>query len=124
MGRPTKYTPEMCEAVARTVTDGATWEAIARECGVAVPTVQLWAQKHDAFSCAVKAAKDAVDRSVEVAMLEAARGRRKIDTVAAIFWLCNRRPDRWRHVQRVEHTGADGGAVTITELARAAAKDK
>ena len=122
MARPTKYRREMCEAVARSVPGGATWPAIAQECGVSVATCKTWADKHPDFLAAVKAAKAAVDDSVELAMLEAARGRKKIDTTAALFWLCNRRPDRWRHVQRVEHTGEGGGAITIAELVRGASE--
>lgn len=124
VGRPTKYRPEMCDAVARSVENGATWEAIAVECGVAVSQVRIWAEKYPEFQAAVKEAKDAVDRSVEVSLMQAARGRKRIDTTAAIFWLCNRRPDRWRHVQRIEHTGEGGGPVTIAELARLADEDK
>ena len=122
MGRPTKYNREMCAAVARSVPGGATWPAIAQECGVDRATVIVWDAKHPEFHDAVKAAKDAVDETVELAMLDAARGRRRIDTTAALFWLCNRRPDRWRHVQRVEHSGPEGGAITITDLVRAAAR--
>jgi transposase-like protein len=122
MGRPTKYRREMCEAVARSVPGGATWPAIAQECGVDRATVIAWDAKHPEFHDAVKAAKAAVDDSVELAMLEAARGRKKIDTTAALFWLCNRRPDRWRHVQRGEHTGEGGGAITIAELVRGASE--
>jgi hypothetical protein len=33
------------------------------------------------------------------------------DTNAASLWLRNRQKDKWR--DRVEHTGADGGPVTI-----------
>lgn len=33
------------------------------------------------------------------------------DTTAAIFWLKNRQPERWRDVKGVELTGKDGGPV-------------
>lgn len=33
------------------------------------------------------------------------------DTTACIFWLKNRDPQQWR--DRVEHTGADGGALIV-----------
>jgi len=123
-GRPTKYKrEEMCAAVARSVHSGATWEAIAQECGAGVRTVITWAEKHPEFRQAVKEAKDAVDRTVEVSLLAAARGQKRIDTTAAIFWLCNRQPDRWRHVQRIEHTGEGGGPVTIADLVRDAKAD-
>ena len=31
--------------------------------------------------------------------------------VEMIFFLCNRQPGRWKHVQRVEHTGAAGAPI-------------
>lgn len=30
------------------------------------------------------------------------------NVTAQIFWLCNRRPDRWKNVNRVEHSGEIG----------------
>ena len=35
------------------------------------------------------------------------------DTTAAIFWLKNRQPKKWRDKQEVEHTGPNGGALKI-----------
>jgi len=35
------------------------------------------------------------------------------DVTAQIFWLKNRRPDRWRDVQRVEHRGNVESSITI-----------
>ena len=40
------------------------------------------------------------------------------DTNAAKFWLLNRRPDRWRDKQEVEHSGS----LTLGELVEAARK--
>ena len=53
------------------------------------------------------------------------------DVAANALVLCNRRPpgydpdDKaagWRHVQRIEHTGEGGGAITIAELVRGASE--
>jgi len=38
------------------------------------------------------------------------------DVTAQIFWLCNRGRGRWRHVQRIEHTGPDGGPIDYRDL--------
>ncbi len=35
------------------------------------------------------------------------------DTTAAIFWLKNRRPERWRQFAALEHTGKDGAPFVI-----------
>lgn len=122
MARPTKYTAEMCERVKSpaVMAAGATLSSIAQACDVSIPTVQLWMERHEQFSAAVKEARDIVDDSAESSMMRSIRAG---NVTAQIFWLCNRRPDRWRHVQRVEHTGEGGGAITIAELVRRAAED-
>lgn len=35
--------------------------------------------------------------------------------VAGIFWLCNRDPENWKHVQNVQHTGGDKNKPIILE---------
>ena len=45
----------------------------------------------------------------------------KASAAEVCFYLCNRAPERWKHVQRVEHTGRDGKpiqteAVDLTKL--------
>jgi transposase-like protein len=35
------------------------------------------------------------------------------DVTAQIFWLKNRRPDKWRDKQQMEHSGGDGGAINV-----------
>jgi len=140
-GRPTKYDAEKHIAAvlseACVSEGGATWTAIAKACEVNRDTVKEWAKIHEGFSAAVKMAKALVDDSVEIAFKSNATGgavksvTRDLygretttyyppDTTAGIFWLCNRRrpgydPDDvtagWQHVQRVEHTGANGGPI-------------
>jgi len=130
------------------LTSGATWTDIARVCEASIPTVRLWASNNPGFLAAVKLAKATVDDTVEVAFKHNATGGavksitrdqygREIttfyppDTTAGIFWLCNRRrpgydPDDksagWQHVQRVEHTGENGGAITFAQLMKDAEK--
>lgn len=132
IGRPTKYDAEKHIAAVLSpecLSDGATWTAIARACEVSVSTVRDWTEQHEGFSAAVKTAKDMTDDEVEVAFKHNAAGGavKSIaldgtvtlyppDTTAGIFWLCNRRPDRWRHVQRVEHTGAGGGPLAVSVI--------
>lgn len=40
------------------------------------------------------------------------------DTTAQIFWLKNRRPDRWRDKQDIEHSGQIGGVTIINDIPR------
>src|ERR1700733_2891365 len=52
-----------------------------------------------------EAGKDASDDRVERSLYQLAIGwnGQPPNTTAAIFWLKNRRPDRWRDVQQLDH---------------------
>ncbi|MEN6431066.1 MAG: hypothetical protein ABFC80_09550 [Coriobacteriales bacterium] len=139
-GRPSKYDHERhVPAVLALMGTPARWPDIAAACGVTIPTVKSWADGHEEFLAAVNTVKTAYDDAVEDAFHSSAIGGAlksrttnrdgdvvetyyPPDTTAGIFWLCNRRPERWRHVQRVEHSGPDGEALSITALIRQAEK--
>ena len=99
--------------------------------GVAYSTFRAWVDKFPALSASLKKGKAPVDIEVENALLKRARGYdyeetitevedlgngkqkkhiRKVmkhcppDTTAQIFWLKNRRPDRWRDKQDIAGT--------------------
>lgn len=113
------------EAYAR---DGLTDEQIAHNMGINPATLYEWKKKYHEISEALKKGKEVVDIQVENALLKRALGYsyeevkiesgddgKKItktikevipDTTAQIFWLKNRRPDRWRDKQAIEHSGA------------------
>ena len=59
-------------------------------------------KKYPEFRCALKAGKEASDDRVERSLYQLAIGwnGQPPNTTAAIFWLKNRRPDRWRDVQQ------------------------
>jgi hypothetical protein len=128
-GRPTKFEARYCkqayEACARL---GAIDDDLAALFGVSVRTIAGWKLKHDEFLQATKKGKDEYDSDVvERALRDRALGfdyeeevmtrggperitkRFTGDTTAAIFWLKNRQPDRWRdkHVRETE------GGVTV-----------
>lgn len=111
-------TPEgllLLEAWAR---DGLTDEQIAHNMGIAAGTLYDWKNKYPEISEALKKGKEIVDIIVENALLKRALGYqytevteedgdlgRKVkkvtkymppDVTAQIFWLKNRRPDKWR----------------------------
>jgi hypothetical protein len=114
--------------------DGLIDEQIAKNLGVAYSTFKVYKSKYPAFSDALKKGKEVVDMEVENALLKRALGYRyeevthekgydpvtgkntlvitKVvtkevhpETAAAIFWLKNRRPDKWRDKQEIEHNG-------------------
>lgn len=73
--------------------DGLTDEQIAKNIGISESTLYDWKKKYPDFSKALKRGKDVVDFEVENALLKSAM---EGNTTAQIFWLKNRRPDKWR----------------------------
>lgn len=73
--------------------DGLTDEQIAHNMGVAYSTFRVWKDKFPAISAALKTSKEIVDYEVENALLQAAKDG---NTTAQIFWLKNRKPEKWR----------------------------
>lgn len=124
----------LVEAWAR---DGTIDEDIAKKLGVAYSTFRVYIDKYPALSAALKRGKEVADVEVENALFKRALGYRydevtheldddgymvetkrvtkevQPDVTAQIFWLKNRRPDKWRDKQVTEHTGADGGPLQV-----------
>lgn len=73
--------------------DGLIDEQIAHNMGIATGTLYEWKKKFPEISDALKTGKEVVDYQVENALLDKALDG---DTTAQIFWLKNRRPDKWR----------------------------
>ena len=142
-GRPTKYNKEFHPLLAEALASkGLTEDQIAVKMGVSLKTIANWKNEHEEFLHALKAGKEEPDDLVEKSLFERATGytydSEKIvvlsmgqglgsetervpikehcppDVTAQIFWLKNRRPDRWRDKQEVEHTG--GISVTLESL--------
>lgn len=85
--------------------DGLTDEQIAKNMGVAYSTLREWKKSQPAISAALKKGKEVVDFEVENALFKAAI---EGNTTAQIFWLKNRRPDKWRDKPLETTGGADG----------------
>lgn len=79
--------------------DGLTDEQIAKNMGVSYSTLKDWKNKYSAILTALKKGKEVVDYEVENALLSSAL---EGNTTAQIFWLKNRRPDKWRDKQKEE----------------------
>lgn len=89
--------------------DGLTDEQIAHNVGISRETLSQWKKRFSDISDTLKKGKEVVDYAVENALLDKAlRG----DTTAQIFWLKNRRPDKWR--DKVE-PGGHADEVTIVD---------
>lgn len=79
--------------------DGLTDEQIAKNMGISVKTLFNWKTSFLPILQALKKGKEVVDYEVENALLSSAL---EGNTTAQIFWLKNRRPDKWRDKQKEE----------------------
>ena len=74
-------------------------EQIAKNMGISVKTLFNWKTSYLPILQALKKGKEVVDYEVENALLSSAL---EGNTTAQIFWLKNRRPDKWRDKQKEE----------------------
>lgn len=79
--------------------DGLTDEDIAAEMGISRSTLNDWKNKYPVISDTLKKGKEVVDRQVENALLKEALDG---NITAIIYWLNNRKPDKWRNKRTVE----------------------
>ena len=125
IGRPSAYRPEYAAQARGYCELGATDADLAEAFNVSTRTIANWYSRYPEFVDAVKVGKDMADDRVERSLYQKAIGyeydavkifnangspmvvpyREKVapDTTAAIFWLKNRRKERWRDVQQHEH---------------------
>ncbi len=82
--------------------DGLIDEEIAGKMGINVATLYTWKNRYSEIDEALKKGKEVIDYEVEQALLRKALDG---DTTAQIFWLKNRRPDKWRDKQEIKHEG-------------------
>lgn len=124
-------TPEGLLKIEGWARDGLTDEQIATNIGISRDTLYRWKNEYSDISDTLKRGKEVVDRQVENALLKRALGfdynettkelcknpetgeiNLKVtkvvtkhvapDVTAQIFWLKNRRPDKWRDKQEVD----------------------
>lgn len=123
-GRPSKYKVEYAEQAYKYCLLGADDAKLALLFDVAESTINLWKKEHEEFSESVKKGKDIADAEVAAALYHRAKGYSHKDvhianfqgeviitpitkyyppdTGAAMAWLKNRQPDKWRDKQEVE----------------------
>lgn len=113
--------------------DGLTEKQIAQNMGISEATINVWKNRFPEFLESLREGKEVIDRQVENALLRRALGfeyeetkstveeggsgqnKRKVektkrvippDTLAAKWWLMNRKPAEWRDQQHTEVSGA------------------
>lgn len=126
-------TPEGLLKIEGWARDGLTDEQISRNMGIGTTTLYRWKDEFEEIRETLKRGKEVVDRQVENALLKRALGyeytettreavqdpnsgevkmqvTKKVtkqvvpDTTAQIFWLKNRKPDKWRDKPAYEDT--------------------
>ena len=131
-------TPEGLLKLEAWARDGLIDEQIAKNMGITPSTLYEWKKNYSEISESLKKGKEVVDIQVENALLKRALGysykeikeektvdgkrvtvtTKEVvpDTTAQIFWLKNRRPERWRDKQDIEHSGQMGGVTIINDI--------
>ena len=137
-GRPSTFKGVDLEYVERLATAGLTNVQIAVALGIHEDTVYDWLKAHPEFSEAVKRGKSISDDKVEKSLYARATGYAhpdvhisnfqgipivtKItkfyppDPASMIFWLKNRRPEKWREKVEVTDPGRDSLIKQVMEL--------
>lgn len=101
--------------------DGLIDEQIAKNMGIAYSTFKEWKKRFPDLSDVLKRSKEVVDREIENALFESAKGfvyeeeavtntgevvtvkkYSKPNVTAIIFWLKNRKRNEWRDKQEIE----------------------
>lgn len=95
--------------------DGLTDEQIAHNIGIHKATFYEWRNKYPEFNDALKRSKEVADYEVENALFKKAKMG---DTTAQIFWLKNRRPEKWRDKTDMTLTPSNGVLESLLELKR------
>jgi len=126
--------------------DGLTQQQIAKNMGIGLTTLKEWKKKEPTISTTLKKGKEVVDFEVENALLKKALGytitlhKQKVtkdgdvvdteeemhvppDTTAQIFWLKNRKANKWRDKVVDDEIKVASNGI-LNEIKEALANDK
>lgn len=138
-GRPSKYKTEYTEQAYKYCLLGATDIELAKMFEVDEATINRWKQDHPEFCVSIKEGKEQADANVANRLYQRAMGYEHPelitasyqgqitdtmtvtkhyapDPTAAIFWLKNRQPAKWRDKQDVELSGKDGAPIQVQNM--------
>jgi AcrR family transcriptional regulator len=140
-GPKTKFTKKLGETFVRLAKDGKTLDQIAEVVGVSSRTLTNWMGSNEDLLLAVREARQIADELVEASLFAKAVGyshpEEKVfcsegmitthetqkhyppDTQAAMFWLRNRQPERWKEKNEsdVKVETNNYGSLTDEQLA-------
>jgi len=134
-GRPTKYKPEYAELAFNYCLLGATDEEMANFFEISVATLYNWKNDYPEFLEAIKNGKEKADAEVAKSLYNRAKGYEQEvvkvfqfqgqpiivpvvekvapDTGAAMAWLKNRQPSKWRDKQDIDMSIKDMPEIII-----------
>ena len=90
--------------------DGLKKEEIARRMDIGVSTFYKWQKKYPQLAQALARGREVVDYQVEAALLDKALGG---DLKAQMYWLNNRRGDKWQEHPREREESFEPVTVVI-----------
>ncbi len=93
--------------------DGLTRERIAGQMGISIRTFYKWQKKYPQIAKAVRKGRETVDYQVEQALLDKALGG---DLKAQMYWLNNRRGDKWQANPKEKQEGGEEGTTVIVDV--------
>lgn len=92
-GRPSKFDERLGEKIVELFEKGKTFRQVCDLVGIHPKTLRIWMKNKAHLRASIKEAKLTADELVETSLFQMAMDG---DTTAAIFWLKNRQPERWR----------------------------
>ena len=90
--------------------DGLTREQIAGQMGIGLSTFYKWQKRYPQIAQALRKGRELVDYQVEAALLDRALGG---DLRAQMYWLNNRRGDKWQEHPKEKSEKDEDEAVTV-----------
>lgn len=145
VGRPTKYKPEYAKQAYKLCLLGATDKGIANYFEVDEATINRWKLEFPEFCESLKEGKEEADAIVASSLFHRATGYSHPDTdikiykgkviktelikhyppdsTAAIFWLKNRNPEKWREKQELQLNNEVVKGFIIEPASRGTAED-
>ena len=137
-GRPSKYDESFNKQAYKLCLLGATDIDLAKFFDVEEKTVNNWKESYPEFLQSLKNGKEIADAQVASRLFKRATGYEREedkifqfqgnpvvvptevhyqpDTTAAIFWLKNRQPAKWRDTQNIEVSGPNGGPLLVQSV--------
>lgn len=120
VGRPTDYSPDLCEVVVTLGLEGKSRAQMAAHIGVTRSTIANWEKKFPEFLAAMERAGDYAMCWWEDQGQNGIWAGKAFNTPAWSRSMAARFPNDYRENTRMELTGADGGPVQMDDKASAA----